>query len=89
VSVVVRFGQTDGRVEFPHMSRQAASEWSGRFIAVPSFVKVRKPNPGCDALSRASGDNGGLVWRFALLVGIMVAWVPLYLAWARRTGESA
>jgi len=35
------------------------------------------------------GDDGGLVWRFFLLVGIMVAWVPVYLAWARRSGENA
>ena len=89
VSVVVRFARNGGRVDFPHMTRQAPNEWSGRFVAVPSFVKVRDPNLGCDALSRAPGDNGGLVWRFALLVGIMVAWVPLYLAWARRAGDSA
>jgi len=35
----------------------------------------------------AGGDNGGLVWRFFLLVGIMITWVPLYLAWARRSTE--
>ena len=89
VSVVVRFLRDGGSVDFPHLTRQAPNEWSGQFVATPSFVKVRKPNPGCDALSRAPGDNGGLVWRFTLLVGIMVAWVPIYLAWARRTGDRA
>jgi hypothetical protein len=89
VNVVVRFPRDGDKVVFPRMTRQAPNEWSGRFVAVPSFVKVRDPNPGCDALSRAPGDNGGLVWRFTLLVGIMVAWVPLYLAWARRTGDRA
>ena len=88
VSLTVRY-PGDGAVEFPHMTRQAPNEWSGRFVAMPSFVKVRDPNPGCDVLSRAAGDNGGLVWRFTLLVGIMVAWVPLYLAWARRSGDRA
>lgn len=88
VAVAVRFPR-GGRVDFPHMTRQSPNEWSGRYIAMPSFVKVRDANPGCDVVSRAPGDNGGLSWRFFLLGGIMVAWVPLYLAWARRTGERA
>lgn len=88
VTVAVRF-EREGRVEFPHMTHQSPNEWSARYVATPSFVIVREANPGCDVVSRAPGDNGGLVWRFALLVGIMVAWVPLYLAWARRTGDSA
>ena len=75
-----------GDVEFPHMTRQADAEWSGRYVAVPSFVKLAGVG---DCAEEASGDNGGLVWRFFLLVGIMVAWVPIYLAWARRTGGKA
>ena len=89
VTVAVRFLHGGGSVDFPRLTRQAPNEWSGRFVATPSFVKVRKPNPGCDALSRAPGDNGGLVWRFSLLLVIMVVWVPVYLSWARRTGDRA
>jgi hypothetical protein len=70
-------------------TRQAPNEWSGRYVATPSFVKVGGPGLPCDERVDASGDNGGLVWRFFLLVGIMVAWVPIYLSWARRSGESA
>lgn len=69
-------------------TRQAPNEWSGRYVAMPSFVKVGGPAFACDRRP-AAGDNGGLVWRFFLLVGIMAAWVPLYLAWARRSGDRA
>lgn len=89
VTVTVRFARTVAGVEFPHMSRQAPNEWSGRYVATPSFLKVGGPGLPCDERVDAPGDNGGLVWRFFLLVGIMVAWVPLYLSWARRSGESA
>ena len=89
VFVTVRFTRSIAGVEFPHMSRQASNEWSGRYVATPSFVKLGGPGLPCDERVDAPGDNGGLVWRFFLLVGIMVAWVPLYLAWARRSGDSA
>lgn len=90
VSVTVRFAGDAGRVVFPHMTRQAPDEWSARYVAVPSFVEVA--GVGLTPCGESGGervDNGGLVWRFFLLVGIMVAWVPLYLAWARRSGDSA
>lgn len=91
VTVTVRFAPRAAlaaQVKFPRLTRQASGDWSNRFIAIPSFVKVGGPAFPCDRLP-PPGDNGGLVWRFTLLVGIMVAWVPLYLAWARRSGESA
>lgn len=90
VSVTVRFADASASVDFPHMTRQAPDEWSARYVAVPSLVEVSgSRQAGCTDDSTASGDNGGLVWRFFLLVGIMVAWVPLYLVWARRSGDSA
>jgi hypothetical protein len=71
-------------------TRQAPDEWSARYVAVPSLVEVSRPGQAdCTEAEAASGDNGGLVWRFLLLVGIMAAWVPLYLVWARRSGDSA
>ena len=88
VSVTMRFARGAGEVEFPHMSRQAPNEWSQRYVAAPSFLKVGGPALACDRRG-AAGDNGGLVWRYWLLIGIMVAWVPIYLSWARRTGERA
>ena len=89
VTVAVRFAHRGGQVEFPYMTRQAPNEWSGRYVAVPSFLKVGGPAFPCDRPPDVAGDNGGLVWRYWLLLGIMVAWVPIYLTWARRTGERA
>ena len=88
VKVLVRFSDAAARVAFPHMTRQAPNEWSGRFVAVPSFVEVAglRATP-CDEGVGTGGDDGGLVWRFCALVGIMIIWVPLYLAWARRSTE--
>jgi hypothetical protein len=88
VKVVVRIPDAGSQVSFPHMTRQSPNEWSARFVAVPSFVEVTglRATP-CDEGVRERGDNGGLVWRFVVLAGIMVAWVPLYLAWARRSQE--
>jgi hypothetical protein len=89
VTVEVRFADATRRVEFPHMTRQAPSHWSARYVGVPSFVEFADGATTECVEQTGEGDNGGLVWRFFLLVGIMVAWVPLYLAWARRSGESA
>ena len=88
VKVDVRVSDAEFHVSFPHMTRQAPNEWSAHFVAVPSFVEVTglRATP-CDEGASARGDNGGLVWRFVVLAGIMVAWVPLYLAWARRSQE--
>ena len=89
VTIALRFAHSGGEVEFPYMTRQAPNEWSGRYVAVPSFLKVGGPAFPCDRPPDVAGDNGGLVWRYWLLLGIMVAWVPIYLTWARRTGERA
>jgi hypothetical protein len=89
VSVTVRFDDDARRVVFPHMTRQAPGEWSAHYVAAPSFIEVTDVrNARCAEGGKGQGDNGGLVWRFLLLVGIMVAWVPLYLAWARRSAEA-
>ena len=86
---------TDGEVEFPRLSRTAARTWTGRFVAIPSFVRVSLPpattprRSGCGNAADADVTDGGLTWRFWTLIGIMVAWVPLYLGWARRTQEGA
>jgi len=88
VKVLVRVSDAATRVAFPHMTRQAPNEWSARFVAVPSFVEVAGLGTApCDEGPGAGGDDGGLVWRFCALVGIMIIWVPLYLAWARRSTE--
>lgn len=88
VKVSVRVSDAAARVAFPHMTLEAPNEWSARFVAVPSFVEVAglRATP-CDEGVGAGGDDGGLVWRFCVLVGIMIIWVPLYLAWARRSTE--
>ena len=88
VKVLVRVSDAAGQVVFPHLTREAPNEWSARFVGVPSFVEVAGlvATP-CDKGVGHGGDDGGLVWRFCVLVGIMIAWVPLYLAWARRSTE--
>lgn len=88
VLVDVRVSDAMARVSFPYMTRQAPNEWSARFVAVPSFVEIAGLHARpCDEGVGEGGDNGGLVWRFFLLVGIMITWVSLYLAWARRSKE--
>lgn len=92
VRVDVRLAGPTGGVELPHMSRESPTHWTGRYVAIPSFVQVSRGSTvggstECLVPDQPPGDDGGLVWRFVLLVGIMVAWVPLYLAWARRTSE--
>ena len=95
VHVTVRFTGDPGRVDFPQMEQESGAEWRARYAAIPSFVGVslseadRAAAGDCPGGGEAPGDDGGLVWRFLLLVGIMVAWVPIYLAWARRSGEDA
>ena len=90
VSVEVTLASESSRVAFPHMTRQAQNQWSARYVGVPSFVEIAGGAvKECAEETAEKGDNGGLVWRFFLLLGIMVAWVPMYLAWARRSGESA
>ena len=92
VRVVVRLPDAAGGVRFPHMAREGPGTWGARYVAIPSFVEIARPAgaegtaPDCRS-SPARGDDGGLTWRFLLLVGIMVAWVPTYLAWARRSSE--
>jgi len=94
VRVRVRLPDATGQVVFPHMARRGATEWEARYVAIPSFVQVSLGGgekatgvAPCAPRSVPSGTDGGLVWRFLLLVGIMGAWVPLYLAWASRSGD--
>lgn len=85
-SVTVVVESPRAHVHFPQLVRDARTGvWSGHFVAIPSFVRLTTRETAtttCDAPAR--GDDGGLVWRFGVLVGILVAWVPLYLGWARR-----
>jgi len=88
--VVVRFRDPSGVVHFPHMTRAGADGWAGRFVAVPSLLEVSVGGAeaaGCTASDGPPGDDGGLLWRFLLFVGIMVVWVPVYLRWAGRSRE--
>lgn len=86
VTVVVRLPDARGRVSFPRLTRPDDDrEWRGTFVAVPSFVHVRlTPDARACAKGLPAGDDGGLTWRFWLLVAILVIWVPTYQWWARR-----
>ena len=89
--VTIRATIDDARaiVSFPHLRREAGTtRWSGRFVAIPSFVQIARPGGAqTPCAAAAPGNDGGLTWRFWLLVGIMVAWVPIYLTWAGRRTE--
>jgi len=90
VTLRVQLAKGSGTVHLPSLVPDSLAAWSGRFIAVPSFVSASRLSYNLPARcgdDPLPGNTGGLVWRFALLVGIMVAWVPLYLAWARRSQE--
>jgi hypothetical protein len=85
---------TDGEVGFPRLTRRAPGvAWAGRFVAVPSFVRLKRTGGAttlpadCVGSAPNESSDGGLTWRFWTLVAIMVAWVPLYLAWARRAQD--
>jgi hypothetical protein len=93
VRLGVRFRDPTSRVRFPHMSRDAPTHWGAHFVAIPSFVEVAIDGAAshtaadCATASTPTGDDGGLVWRFLVFVGIMAAWVPLYLLWAGRSRD--
>jgi hypothetical protein len=86
-NVTVLVESPSAQVRFPQLTRDARTgTWRGHFVAIPSFVRLTTTD-GADTPCKAvttRGDDGGLVWRFGILVAILVAWVPLYLAWARR-----
>lgn len=86
VAIVVRLPDGTGTVTFPRLSRtDDARVWRGAFVAVPSFVHVRlTPDARGCAEAVPAGDDGGLTWRFWLLVAILTIWVPTYQWWARR-----
>jgi hypothetical protein len=88
---VTRVGDAGATVDFPALTRDTADSWSGSFVAAPSFVRVTLPDEtgtrACEESTARDTGDGGLWWRFWTLVLIMVAWVPLYLAWARRTRD--
>jgi hypothetical protein len=97
VSITVSFPHDGPTVRFPRLERDARAvnqrpaTWSGEFIAVPSFVSIRVPGSAArSACVDRSGthSDGGLTWRFWVLIGVMLIWVPLYLMWASRTGSS-
>lgn len=88
VEVTLRFASgRDGSVSFPQLTRSREDEWTGRFVAVPAFLHVSGLRMSRERCAPPGGEpnDGGLVWRFWLLAAIMVAWVPLYMLWARRS----
>jgi hypothetical protein len=97
VHVRVRSAEPGASIRFPHMARASDGGWEARYVAIPSFVEVARAQPPGDGgrdcatgevpAAGGGGGDGGLTWRFLLFVGIMAAWVPTYLLWARRSGE--
>lgn len=91
VQVVVRVPSARTRVTFPRMERVDERTWSARLVAIPSLVHVRLTDDAAPCAEvEPRGDDGGLSWRFWLLVAILVVWVPVYQWWAlRQSGDDA
>lgn len=91
VTVSVVLPGAEDRVTFPRLLRTGTpGEWRGDFVAVPSFVSVEVAGTrGACTDERRPSSDGGLSWRFWLLVAILVVWVPTYQWWARRQPEGA
>jgi hypothetical protein len=73
---------SDFRVLMPRLETTASNHWQGRFLAMPSMLRVRvsrESSASCDP--HVAGAAGGLEWRFAIFVTAMAIWVPLYLWW--------
>lgn len=89
VDISVLLPSAADRVTFPRLLRtDTPGEWRGRFVAVPSFVSVRfDGSAGACSDDSPLPSDGGLSWRFWLLVAILVVWVPTYQLWARRQPE--
>ena len=88
VTIAVRWTGARGavRVAMPRLESTSADEWGGLLLAMPSSVRVDvAQTTGGGTCDRATtGATGGLEWRFAILVGTMVIWVPGYLLWFGR-----
>jgi hypothetical protein len=87
--VTLTFRTGSGRVVLPRMERAPdAPAWHGRYLALPSFVRVAGVGAdGSCAAPATSGDSGGLPARFYTFVAVLVLWVPLYLWWVSRDPE--
>jgi hypothetical protein len=86
VTLAVVFASPESRVLMPRLERAALqTRWEGRFLAIPSIVRVQSASRiagGCDR--QIGGSTGGLEWRFAVFAGTMAIWVPVYLWWFGR-----
>ena len=85
VTLAVVFASPESRVLMPRLERATQNRWEGRFLAIPSIVRVQSALPvagGCDR--QIGGSTGGLEWRFAVFAGTMAIWVPVYLWWFGR-----
>lgn len=86
VRVTVTLPDSLGVVSFPRFTRHAdGRRYEGRFPALPSTLRIRLTREASPCDERVpAGDDGGLTWRFWLLVAILGVWVPTYQWWARR-----
>lgn len=86
VRISVTLPDSLGAVTYPRFARDAEPRhFVGHFPALPSTVQIRLTNAAQPCGDRlAAGDDGGLTWRFWLLVAILATWVPTYQWWARR-----
>jgi hypothetical protein len=90
VLLSLTFDAPTGHVILPRMERASDPRgprvWEGRYLALPSFVRVGDVEAAGDGncVAVTGGDTGGLPARFFTFVAVLVLWVPLYLWWVSR-----
>jgi len=94
VQVDVSFEDANGaRVVLPQLRATGAGPWTGRFLALPSVVRVDRgaasPDVACDARAGTKGNSGTFELIFFSFLATVALWVPLYLWWVSRQRDPA
>jgi hypothetical protein len=94
VHLSVAFADSAGaRVLLPQLRAIGGGAWTGRFLAMPSVVRLdRGPRPSagsCAEPAAPAGDSGRFEFIFFCFLATIALWVPLYMWWVSRQQDSA
>jgi hypothetical protein len=95
VPITVRFANNSQpvapRVLMPRLHRwlSGSDDWTARLAAIPAFVRVETGEPSLKSECADDGltgtGSGSFLRTFALFVGTLALWVPLYFLWVRSS----